>query len=440
MLTWEENEQLTRVGPGTPMGEFLRRYWHPIAASIELKEHPIKAVKLLGESLVLYNDKQGRPGLLESACAHRRFNLVYGIPDNEGLRCAYHGWLYDATGQCRDMPLEPPGSTFKNQVKIKAYPVQELAGLVWAYLGPEPAPQLPRWAPLVQENVLPEIGMWVIPSNWLQSVENTLDPHHLEFLHGHLSNYVLDRLGVPEGDTDYWRKRERVRHHVEIGFDLFEYGIIKRRLYEGMTKEDPLWRIGHPHVFPVMEYSGNGLQIRVPMDDTQTLIIYYNAWPLLPGEESNEEVPVYKVPLPGLDEDGHPVWEIIDNNSGQDTLAWIAQGADADRTKEKLATGDIGIIMYRRLLKEQMQIAQDGGDPMNVFRDPAKNVCLKLPREDEEGGGDRSDLLRGERQHPARLRTGNSAKYSPLMTERARRAGFPVPKTPPSAPHPLAGS
>ena len=111
MLSVKENERLTRVGPGTPMGELMRRYWHPIAASKELQENPTKSVRLLGESLVLYRDRQGRLGLIDEACAHRRVNLLYGIPEERGLRCPYHGWLYDETGQCLEMPAEAPDST-----------------------------------------------------------------------------------------------------------------------------------------------------------------------------------------------------------------------------------------------------------------------------------------------------------------------------------------
>ena len=127
MLTAEQNEKLTLVGPGTPMGNLMRCYWHPVAATVELERNPVKAVKLLAESLVLFRDKRGHLGLLAEACAHRRASLVYGIPENEGLRCAYHGWLYNAEGRCLDQPGEPAGSTFKNQIKTTAYPVQELA-------------------------------------------------------------------------------------------------------------------------------------------------------------------------------------------------------------------------------------------------------------------------------------------------------------------------
>ena len=140
MLTTEENERLTRVGPGTPMGELMRRYWQPIAAAAELDENPVKQVKLLGESLVLYRNLRGGLGLIGDTCPHRSVSMLYGIPENEGLRCPYHGWMFDCVGQCVEMPAEAPGSTFPSRVKIEGYPVEELAGLVFAYLGPAPAP------------------------------------------------------------------------------------------------------------------------------------------------------------------------------------------------------------------------------------------------------------------------------------------------------------
>jgi 5,5'-dehydrodivanillate O-demethylase len=131
------------VGPGAPGGELMRRYWHPIAASGELNEKPTKSVRILGEDLILYKDRSGTLGLIDESCPHRRVNMLYGIPEEKGLRCPYHGWLMDEAGQCIEMPAEAPDSTFKDRVKVKGYPAQELGGLVFAYLGPEPAPLLP---------------------------------------------------------------------------------------------------------------------------------------------------------------------------------------------------------------------------------------------------------------------------------------------------------
>ena len=159
MLTQEQNDLLTRVGPGTPMGELMRRYWQPVAPAAELGNNPTKEVRLLGEDLVLYRDRSGTYGLVGRYCAHRRVNLAYGIPEERGLRCMYHGWLYDETGQCIEQPFEEtvrPEARFKDKIKLPGYPVQEMGGILFAYLGPEPAPLLPRWEYLVMEgNVSP---------------------------------------------------------------------------------------------------------------------------------------------------------------------------------------------------------------------------------------------------------------------------------------------
>jgi len=146
MLTAEENEFLTRVGPGTPAGELLRRYWHPVAIAADLTpENPTKFVRILGENLVLFVTPKGEPGLLHDRCSHRGASLSYGRVEERGLACAYHGWLYDPKGNCLETPAEPADSKFCLTVKHKAYPVQKLAGLYWAYFGPQPAPAMPKY-------------------------------------------------------------------------------------------------------------------------------------------------------------------------------------------------------------------------------------------------------------------------------------------------------
>ena len=172
MLSQEANDRLTRVGPGTPCGELMRRYWIPIAPLAQLLEDPVRKVRVLGEDLVLYRDRQGGLGLVGERCAHRAVELRWGIPDENGLRCPYHGWLYGHEGQCLDTPLEDPKSTFKDRVNIGGYPVQELGGLVFAYLGPKPAPLLPPWDLFVAPNTIRQIGISVLNCNWLQCQEN----------------------------------------------------------------------------------------------------------------------------------------------------------------------------------------------------------------------------------------------------------------------------
>ena len=143
MLSKEANERLTRVGPGTPMGELMRRYWQPIRPFSQLLDEEVIKIKILGEELVLYRTTTGNLGLIDSHCPHRQTGLEYGIPDEEGLRCCYHGWLISPSGDCLDTPLEAIDSKFKHKIKVTAYPVQEMGGLVWAYLGPGEPPLLP---------------------------------------------------------------------------------------------------------------------------------------------------------------------------------------------------------------------------------------------------------------------------------------------------------
>ena len=188
MLNQEQNEFLTRVDPGTPCGELLRRYWHPVAAARELtEEKPKKRVRLLGEDLVLYRDKNGKFGLLDEQCSHRGASLYYGFVEEGGIRCAYHGWKYDGDGKCVEQPFES-NPDFKNKICQRAYPVEKLAGLLFAYLGPgEKKPLLPRWDMLVKEGYRRDIAIStpVVNCNWLQAAENSADPLHTYFLHGH---------------------------------------------------------------------------------------------------------------------------------------------------------------------------------------------------------------------------------------------------------------
>jgi 5,5'-dehydrodivanillate O-demethylase len=407
MLSQEENNQLTQVGRGTPMGELWRRYWLPIAASSELIAKPTKAVRLLGEDLVLYRDKQGRPGLIGPQCAHRRMSMLLGIPDNDGLRCPYHGWLYGKDGKCLEQPYETaedPTSSFKDRIRMLAYPVQELGGLLFAYLGPEPAPLIPRWELFVRDGVLRDIGAAVIPCNWLQIMENSLDPVHVEWLHQHFFNYVQERLGR----TDF---KGKPVSHKKINFKEFEHGIVKTRMLDGQTEDSEDWRVGHPVLFPNILLSGSTqrptFQIRVPLDDTHTLHLWYTCY-ARDDAKPQDVIPFYNVPVPGVDATGEPDWSLLDNNSGEDMIAWVTQGGVADRTQEALGLSDKGIILYRKQLKEQMEKVQAGQDPMNVFRDPAINQSIKLRLEEAK-------LNKFSFRGSGQTRQGGATKYSPIL-------------------------
>lgn len=366
MLTAEQNERLSRVGPGTPCGELMRRYWHPIAASSQLAEPGTRQVRILGEDLVLYRDRQGGLGLLEPHCAHRGAGLLFGQPDQNGLRCTYHGWMYDSSGQCTEQPYEKfvdPDTTFKDRIRLKAYPLEELGGLIFAYLGPEPRPLLPRWEAYVRDGVKREIGMAVIPCNWLQTVENHGDSTHTVYTHWHFSAFVLEKLG-----------RTDIRRLAGAGATGFTTEMMSR---------DRLG--GNDGIFPYVDCQQDCYQIRVPMDDTHTLHFWYMTFTAedekqfgieVPAQDKPWSIPVFEVPVPGLDERGQPQWPLLDNNSGQDMVMWYSQGPIADRTREHLGHGDELLIERRRLLEEQIQLVEDGEDPINTFRDPAENQCL----------------------------------------------------------------
>jgi 5,5'-dehydrodivanillate O-demethylase oxygenase subunit len=379
MLTVEENEQLTRVGPGTPMGNLMRRYWQPLAAVSEMQERWTKRVKLLGEDLVLFKDRQGRFGLIAEFCPHRRASLAYGIPQEDGIRCPYHGWKFDHAGSCIEQPNEPEGSSFKDKIKTAGYPVQELGGLLWAYLGPLPAPLLPRYDGFVAKGAIRMVGSAVVNCNWLQIMENSVDPVHTEWLHGKLYEFVEEKNGVKVAIS---------KHHVKIGFDEFEHGIIKRRLLEGQSEDVSDWKDGHPVVFPniLAVGSGGGLwtqyvfQLRVPMDDTHTMHLWYHAY--IPPEGAVvpqkllDEIAYYDVPI--KDANGEYMLNFI---HVQDIMAWETQGPIADRSRESIAWSDQGVTMYRKMLRREMKKAAEGQDPMNIIRDPAKNDVIELPLE-----------------------------------------------------------
>lgn len=388
MLSKEKNDMLTQVGPGTPMGELFRRYWLPIAAVSELQDKWTKKIRLLGEDLVLYRDRSGNYGLIGERCAHRGVSMTCGIPEANGIRCPYHGWLYDGAGHCLEQPNEPETSTFKDKVQMPAYRVEALGGLLFAYLGPNPAPLLPRYDLFVRPNVIRTIGYAVIPCNWMQIMENSLDPTHLEWLHGRYFQFVFEKEGRPQSSWPI------SRHHQKIGFDLFDYGIIKRRVLEGQTEDCEDWVVGHPVVFPNMlrvgDYGAHSFQIRVPMDDTHTYHIWYTCFVPNEGVQVPEDYPISFYEAPLKDSDGNFVTDYID---GQDMMSWVTQGEVADRTTERLGTSDKGIIMYRQLLMQEMAKVDRGEDPMCVIRDAAENDTIVLPQEENKYGV--GDLLSG---------------------------------------------
>jgi len=374
--TQEQNERLTRVGAGTPIGELLRRYWHVIGTEAELEQEPVQRVRLLGEDLTLFRTERGEYGLVDDVCPHRCMSLEYGIPQETGLRCAYHGWLFSADGRCLEQPFEEytnPQARFKDKIRIKAYPVQALSGLVFAYMGPQPTPLLPRWDLLVRDDLDAMIEIHMLPCNWLQCMDNSMDPIHFEHLHGVFGNYHLARHGRPPHMFP--------ARHVKIAFDRFEYGIFKRRLLEGEPETIDDWQVGHPVLFPTTLAVGEEhrpmLQIRVPVDDTHTMHLQYVTTPRETGAGERGRVPVVRKPL--YEPDGTIFADTIPK---QDELAWVGQGPISDRPREHLGASDVGIILFRKIIDEQLEKIERGEDPIGVVRDAAINEpFIRLRRE-----------------------------------------------------------
>ncbi len=378
MMTRKQNDRLTRVGPGTPMGELLRRYWHPIATTVDLDRDPVRRVRVLGENLTLFRSESGEIGLIGERCPHRGVDLEYGIPDARGLRCPYHGWLFDKAGACLEQPFDDRtragNAKRRTKIGIEAYPVEALGGLVFAYLGPQPVPLLPRWDVLARPDLDRAVQIHLLPCNWLQCMDNSADPMHFEYLHAALGNYTLKKQGKPPA--------MKLQRHVKIGLERFKYGMMKRRLLEGEPETVDDWTTGHPLIFPNILAQGAAnaptLQIRTPIDDTHTLHFGYRTRMRPAGAAPKPFEAVHEA----LFDDNGKV--IADNIPQQDMLAWVAQGAISDRTREHLAASDTGIALYRRMLNEALDAVARGEDPICVIRDAAENEpWISLHREHE---------------------------------------------------------
>ena len=375
MISQEQNDRLTLVGPDKPMGKLLRRYWQPVGTAADLDKNPVQKVRLLGEDLTLYRSNKGEYGLVAERCPHRMVSLEYGFPDDRGIRCPYHGWLFDKGGRCVEMPYDDrinPQSTYKERVSIKAYPVQELSGLLFTYMGPLPAPELPRWDALVQPGFDVVIQIHKLPCNWLQCMDNAADPMHFEYLHAELGNYTLARQGKPP-------KMVRTPH-LKIDFDRFEFGIMKRRLLEGESEDCDDWRVGHPLLFPnILAVGGKDaptLQYRVPIDDTNTIQFAFRTKRRKPGAAP---IPTTVDHAELFDKNGRIV---ADDVPAQDMVAWVMQGPISDRTQEHLSASDQGVIMFHKMLLEEVAKAERGEDTLGTIRDPARNQpMISLHRE-----------------------------------------------------------
>jgi 5,5'-dehydrodivanillate O-demethylase len=368
MLSREDNERLTRVAPGTPMGELMRRYWHPVAAVAELDQTPIKKLRLLGEDLVLYRDRSGRYGLVDGRCPHRRADLAHGFVDERGIRCSYHGWHFDHTGACLAIPFADvtrPDSRLRQQVRIRAYGVEAKAGLLFAYLGPDPAPLVPDWD-FYHRPGYKQIAFTLVPCNWLQCQENSIDPVHLEWLH---ERWTLEMAG----------RAQQVPRHLKVRFEEFEYGFTYHRVFEDTDEEHDLWTIGRVCLWPHALFTDR-IEWRVPIDDENTLSVAWLLDPLPGGREHHQDrIPFWHSPL----RDPETGRLITSHQMNQDFAAWLGQGVCADRTREHLTESDEGIVMIRRrFLEEMRKLEATGGDPKGTIRDADSNDRIRLPYAD----------------------------------------------------------
>jgi len=365
LLTAERNEMLTRVGPGTPMGDLLRRYWQPIAGVSEFDKNSLKAVRLLGENLVLYKNLSGSYGLVDRHCPHRRADMSYGWVEAPGIRCSYHGWRFDESGRCLEQPYEDTANPKPSKAgcDIKAYPVRELAGLLWAYLGPAPAPELPVWEPFNWQNGFREIVLADVPCNWFQCQENSIDPVHFEWMHDNWSNRL-------RGGDDNAPK------HLKLKFEEFDHGFIYKRVREGQSEQDRYWTVGRVALWPNGFYLGRHFEWRVPVDDENTLSVAWFFVRVPKGREPymQKSIPTWFSPIKGPD--GRWITSHVIN---QDIVAWVGQGTIADRTKEHLRSSDVGITMMRGRFFEELEAIKAGRDPKGVIREPGRANNLALP-------------------------------------------------------------
>jgi len=398
MLSIEDNEILTRVGPGTPMGELMRRYWIPAVRSDELTEpdSPPLRIRLLCEDLIAFRASDGHVGLIQNACPHRGASLFFGRNEEGGLRCVYHGWKFDVTGACVDMPSEPAESNFKTKVRAKAYPTRERNGIVWAYMGPRTdLPPLPEIEPnMVQPSV---VGTSMINCNWSLAIENNLDQAHVIFLHyGSVPHEAIDEswsdriaawgpdfkwvIGVTQPqltstDTDYGVTKVGFKSHPE---DAEDYWRTMNYLFPFYT-QNGVGRMG----------TGCWMVATVPIDDEHSM--QWNMRTLVPRNYVAGTNPIQGL-LPntsgwlgrfrfalndaidyGIDRElqrsdvTHSGYSGIRNIGDQDRAITETSGPRPDRTAEHLGSTDVLIIrMRRRILELAKKLRDHGTEPIGV--------------------------------------------------------------------------
>lgn len=426
MLSVEENQFLTRVGPGTPMGELLRQYWQPFLRSIDLPDRDGRPqrVKLLGERLIAFRDSSGLPGLVAENCAHRGASLFFGRNEQEGLRCVYHGWKFDVQGRCVDMPNEPPESNFRDKVRQRAYPCVERGGAIWAYMGPrETPPALPEleWS-LVREGQT-YLALRVEECNWTQAMEGEIDSSHSGFLHTRLHEEEDIEIGLQRGGSKGLLYKMRDRHPRFETLDT-DYGvaIAARRNAE---EDSYYWRITQflmPFWTIIPPYGRDpvfGGHAWVPIDDERTLTFGFTYHPAAPlpekergfglGFDGTAAEGLHPSPGVFLPAKSEPYGQFLPkiNASNDYLIDWEAQrterfsglpglwpqdaacqesmGAIYDRSKERLGMSDSGIIRARRRLMSAARALRELGQAPPGLETPEayriRSSSVVLPRD-----------------------------------------------------------
>jgi 5,5'-dehydrodivanillate O-demethylase len=358
-MTPEENKQLTQVGKGTPAGEMLRRYWWPVWFSEHVTNKPVP-VRLLGEDLILFRDASGQVGLLDRRCPHRGASLELGRVEADGIRCCYHGWKFDRAGRCLDMPCEPADTPLKDEVRQTSYLTQEAGGLVFAYLGPQPAPLLPKYDMLFREDMNRVVYSKEEHCNWLQRAENGYDPHHLMSLHAPgYPQIALKRADMLWTKTWYGCRTEQRYPDRLVN--------VTHQIFPSHTRRLAARKGDEPRHY---------LNLRVPVDDTKTLTFFVSAVIAEKGP--------YTLTTKGHDPCERMVYEEVDDgwwripSHEQDRIAQESQGLVADRSREYLGTSDEGIVVLRKILRESIKAVAEGHDPFGVIRDPGQNDVVRF--------------------------------------------------------------
>ena len=411
MISAEQNELMTRAGPGTPGGRLLRNYWQPVALVEELEgKRPVRPVRLLGQDLVLFKDETGRYGLLDRDCPHRGADLAYGRREDGGLRCAFHGWLFDVTGQCLQTPAEPEGSKLAQRVRQKSYPVVEKSGMLFAWLGEGKPSAFPAFDCFVAPGTHTFAFKGRLECNWLQALEVGIDPAHASYLHRFFededtsASYGKQFRGTSADSSMPITKVLRDFDRPEISVDRTDYGmrlIALRKLSEANTHVR-VTNLMFPQAFVIPMSSEMTIsQWHVPVDDRNCY--WYAIFTSFTGPVDKQAMrdqrlqlytlPDYKPRVGKANNYGfNPDEQLKATYTGMgndinvhDQWAVESPGPIQDRTREHLGTSDKGIIAYRKLLVEAIEKNAAGEKPLMVLDESAAGELTGPPSIDGIG-------------------------------------------------------